>query len=91
MPTYEYRCPSGHLIEVFHRMDEDPPPACQVCGDGPLTRVLHPVPVFFKGSGFYTTDYGRGKRKKEAPEGKGEKGSEGAEGAKKEAAEKAEA
>jgi predicted nucleic acid-binding Zn ribbon protein len=27
-----------------------------------LTRVLHPVAVHFKGSGFYSTDYGRGRR-----------------------------
>jgi predicted nucleic acid-binding Zn ribbon protein len=26
--------------------------------------VLYPVSVHFKGSGFYTTDYGRGSRKK---------------------------
>ena len=29
------------------------------------------MPVFFKGSGFYSTDYGRGKRKKETGEGDG--------------------
>jgi putative FmdB family regulatory protein len=93
MPTYEYRCPQGHLTEVFHRIDEDPPRACQVCGDGPLARVLHPVPVFFKGSGFYSTDYGRGKRKKEAAAGEGEgtKADEGARKAPKEEARKAEA
>jgi len=34
-----------------------------VCGEGPLERVLHPVAVHFKGSGFYTTDYGRGKNR----------------------------
>ena len=39
---------------------------CEVCGDGPVERVLYPVAVHFKGSGFYTTDYGRGSRKKEA-------------------------
>ncbi len=72
MPIYEYRCPNGHLFELFQRMDEDPPAACEVCGEGPLTKVLHPVPVFFKGSGFYSTDYGRGKRKKEVSEGDGE-------------------
>jgi predicted nucleic acid-binding Zn ribbon protein len=27
--------------------------------------VLYPVAVHFKGSGFYSTDYGRGSRKKE--------------------------
>ncbi len=81
MPTYEYRCPNGHLFELFQRMDDDAPAGCEVCGEGPLTKVLHPVPVFFKGSGFYSTDYGRGKRKKEASEGGGESKSD--EGAKK--------
>jgi predicted nucleic acid-binding Zn ribbon protein len=27
--------------------------------------VLYPVAVHFKGSGFYSTDYGRGSRKRE--------------------------
>lgn len=88
MPTYEYRCPNGHLMEVFHRIDEDPPGACQVCGEGPLAKVLHPVPVFFKGSGFYSTDYGRGARKKEAGNGEGAKAEEGVKTVKKEEAKK---
>jgi putative FmdB family regulatory protein len=65
MPIYEYRCPNGHLFELFQRMDEPPPSACEVCGAGPVERVLYPVAVHFKGSGFYSTDYGRGGRKKE--------------------------
>jgi putative FmdB family regulatory protein len=63
MPIYEYRCPNGHVFELFQRMTDDPPEACQVCGVGPLERVLYPVAVHFKGSGFYSTDYGRGSRK----------------------------
>jgi putative FmdB family regulatory protein len=63
MPIYEYRCPKGHELEVVHRMDDPPPKACELCGAAPLERVFHPVPVFFKGSGFYSTDYGRAKRK----------------------------
>jgi putative FmdB family regulatory protein len=66
MPTYDYRCPNGHEFEVVHRMDDPPPASCEVCGIGPLERVFHPVPVFFKGSGFYSTDYGRKKRKVES-------------------------
>ena len=46
-------------------MSDPPPDACEICGAGPLERVLHPVAVHFKGSGFYTTDYGRGKKRKE--------------------------
>ena len=29
---------------------------------GPLRSVLHPVAVHYKGSGFYSTDYGRKKK-----------------------------
>ena len=63
MPIYEYKCPNGHLLEVFHGMNEPGPGACEVCGASPLVRVLHPVAVHYKGSGFYSTDYGRGSRK----------------------------
>lgn len=59
MPIYEYKCPNGHLFEVFHGMSEPGPDACEVCGASPLQRVLHPVAVHYKGSGFYSTDYGR--------------------------------
>ena len=32
MALYEYRCPDGHTVEVFHRMDEAPEVSCEVCG-----------------------------------------------------------
>jgi putative FmdB family regulatory protein len=66
MPIYEYRCPNGHLFELFQRIGDAQPEKCEVCGEGPVERVLYPVAVHFKGSGFYTTDYGRGSRKKES-------------------------
>ena len=62
MPIYEYKCPNGHHIEVFHGMSEPGPRACEVCGASPMERVLHPVAVHYKGSGFYSTDYGRGRK-----------------------------
>ena len=64
MPIYEYKCPNGHLLEVFHGMNEPGPERCEVCGAAPLVRVLHPVAVHYKGSGFYSTDYGKGKQAK---------------------------
>jgi putative FmdB family regulatory protein len=63
MPIYEYRCPNGHTFEVFQRMSDPPAASCEVCGAGPVEKVLFPVAVHFKGSGFYATDYGRGSRK----------------------------
>ena len=77
MPIYEYRCPNGHLFELFQRMGEPPPEACEICGEGPVERVLYPVAVHFKGSGFYSTDYGRGSRKKEKEPSKDGSGGDG--------------
>jgi putative FmdB family regulatory protein len=60
MPIYEYRCDRGHTFEVMQRMTEDPLTNCTTC-DASVQRVFHPVAVHFKGSGFYTTDYGKKK------------------------------
>jgi len=60
VPIYEYQCDDcGALIEAFQKMSDDPLTECDQCG-GPLRKVLHPVAIHFKGSGFYTTDYGKG-------------------------------
>ena len=61
MPLYDYRCENGHIFEVMQRMSDDPITECEECG-APVQRVLHAPAVHFKGSGFYTTDYGRKKR-----------------------------
>ncbi|MBA3381277.1 MAG: zinc ribbon domain-containing protein [Actinobacteria bacterium] len=63
MPIYEYRCPNGHTFEVFQKMADAPVELCETCGEGPVEKILFPVAVHFKGSGFYSTDYGRGSRK----------------------------
>ena len=76
MPFYEYRCEKGHTFEVMQKMTDDPVTTCQTC-DAKVQRVFHPVAVHFKGSGFYTTDYGRGsKRPKEAKEAASSDGGE---------------
>ena len=62
MPIYEYRCTNDHRFEVLQRFSDDPIEVCEVCG-APAVRVLHPVAIHFKGSGFYNTDYGKGKKK----------------------------
>ena len=63
MPIYEYRCPEGHTFELFHRMADPSPSECQICGAAPVAKVLYPAAIHFKGSGFYSTDYGRGNRR----------------------------
>lgn len=60
MPIYEYKCENGHVFDVIQKISDEPLSACQDCG-APAERVLHPVAVHFKGSGFYSTDYGKRK------------------------------
>jgi len=60
VPIYEYRCPKGHTFERFQSMTAPPPEKCEVCGAAPLELVLYPVAIHYKGSGFYSTDYGKG-------------------------------
>ncbi|MBV9279099.1 MAG: hypothetical protein JOZ41_03365 [Chloroflexi bacterium] len=56
MPLYEYQClPQNHRFEVRHGFNEEPVSECPQCG-GPVRRVIHPVGIVFKGSGFYATD-----------------------------------
>ena len=64
MPIYEYRCENGHLFEVMQKIADPPVTVCTTCG-APVQRVFHPIAVHFKGSGFYNTDYGTSKRKRE--------------------------
>ena len=64
MPIYEYRCENGHLFEVMQKIADPPVTVCATC-EAPVQRVFHPVAVHFKGSGFYNTDYGTSKRKRE--------------------------
>ena len=64
MPIYEYRCENGHLFEVMQKIADPPVTACETC-EAPVQRVFHPIAVHFKGSGFYNTDYGTAKRKRE--------------------------
>jgi len=79
VPIYEYRCPNGHAFELFKRMDDPAPEACEVCGASPVELVLYPVAIHYKGSGFYSTDYGKGGKRKAATDSSGS--GEGAGGA----------
>ena len=75
MPIYEYKCENGHVFDVIQRMSDDALTECQECG-APAVRVLHPVAVHFKGSGFYNTDYGKKKKGAAANGGSSEGSSE---------------
>lgn len=57
MPIYEYRCSScGHSFDVRQGFSDDPTAACPRC-PAAARRVLQPVGIVFKGSGWHSTDY----------------------------------
>jgi putative FmdB family regulatory protein len=78
MPIYEYKCENGHVFDTIQKMSDDPLTECQECG-APAERVLHPVAVHFKGSGFYNTDYGKKKGGANGASGEGSGESKGSE------------
>jgi len=71
MPTYDYRCPSGHDSELFFRKFSDAPAEvrCPMCGAEAVRRVSGGAGLVFKGSGFYLTDYGKNAHRKPAADG----------------------
>lgn len=57
MPTYVYECRTcGVVKEVEQRITEDPLKDCDCGALGQLRRVIQPVGIAFKGSGFYVND-----------------------------------
>lgn len=72
MPIYAYKCKNcDYHFDVRQRFSDDPLTGCPRC-EGQVRRVISPVGVVFKGSGFYVTDnrngsgkgYANGKAKK---------------------------
>ncbi|MHB1357496.1 MAG: FmdB family zinc ribbon protein [Anaerolineae bacterium] len=57
MPKYDYRCKKcGIVFERYQRFSEEPITCCPEC-DGTVYRLISPVGIVFKGSGFYITDH----------------------------------
>ncbi len=68
MPTYVYRCAKcGEDLEVYQTFSEEPLKRHAADG-GKLTKVLSPVGIVLKGSGFYKNDSGSGSRNKKRDE-----------------------
>jgi putative FmdB family regulatory protein len=66
LPIYEYRClKCGHQFEKIQKISDTAESKCEKCDDR-VTRVFHPVAIRFKGSGFYSTDYGKDSSKKKS-------------------------
>jgi len=72
MPTYEFRCPQGHVFEKFAQTMSGPKRTrCPKCGKMATRQISGGAGLVFKGSGFYITDYKRaGEKKKDEGEAK---------------------
>jgi putative FmdB family regulatory protein len=69
MPLYEYECGRcAHKFELRRSFSEGASANCPQC-NGVAQRIFAPVPIVFKGSGFYVTDY---RKEKSPPEEKTE-------------------
>ena len=56
MPMYLYQCDTcGVRFERMQRFTEEALTDCPEC-DGRVHRIIQPVGIIFKGSGFYVTD-----------------------------------
>lgn len=57
MPIYDYRCSGcSHRFELRQSFSDDSMTNCPECGEA-SQRVMHPVGIVFKGSGWHSTDY----------------------------------
>ena len=67
MPTYGYRCTAcKHEFERFQKMSDPPVTECESCGQ-PVKKILYPVGIAFKGTGFYINDSKPSAAKSPAP------------------------
>ena len=65
MPTYVYKCTNnGHIFDLIQKFTDDPGAECPTCGSESRRQITSPT-VIYKGSGFYTTDYGSGSKSKD--------------------------
>ena len=71
MPIYEYKCTRCNFrFERKQSFDDQPVTSCPQC-QGNASRLFQSVAIIYKGSGFYTTDYGSGRSSSSAaPENK---------------------
>jgi len=58
MPTYAYGCDNcGVRVDRFQSFVDPALTTCPECGEQALRRLILPVGIVFKGSGFYSTDH----------------------------------
>jgi putative FmdB family regulatory protein len=81
MPTYEYRCPDGHVFERRAKMSEAASElVCPECGKIATRQLSGGAGLVFKGSGFYLTDYGKNAHRGGPPETVASKSGESGDG-----------
>jgi len=57
VPVYEYQCKKcGNVFEREHAIGEKKKYKCPDCSSSRTGKIISPVGVIFKGSGFYATD-----------------------------------
>jgi len=70
VPLYEFECKQcHHRFEKLQRLSDPQPKQCPECG-GPVSRLISPSTIQFKGSGWYATDYARKSTASSAPDSK---------------------
>ena len=58
MPTYVYECSScNNRFEIEQRITENALDTCHCGSTGTVKRIIQPVGIMFKGSGFHINDY----------------------------------
>ena len=73
MPIYQYHCPKCNLkFELKQSFSDESMVACPKCQNG-AKRLFSPVPVIFKGTGFYSTDNRKGSSESASTESKVDK------------------
>lgn len=58
MPIYEYRCNNCGQFEIVQKITERALKRCPTC-QSKVTKLISNTSFQLKGSGWYTTDYGR--------------------------------
>ncbi len=77
MPLYEYECNNcNYRFERLQKFSDPPASECPSCG-GPVSQLLSPPAIQFKGSGWYVTDYAKKSGSSPAPSGNGKNGGNG--------------
>ena len=67
MPVYQYQCDScNHKFDLRQSFNDESIASCPKCNNG-ARRLFRPVPIIFKGSGFYVTDNARKSEAQDSP------------------------